>query len=119
MLIEITAHALQFDFAWIIGLIMANLHYVFAFILITHFFGKEGNKMKFLGMLTLGLLGFASMNEILGLISLAGAFLMLFYITRMVLLVIIEEIPALRNKMVPILTTQMLLMVFLYNIFLV
>jgi hypothetical protein len=70
-------------------------------------------------MLTIGLLWFASMNEIVGWISLAGTFLMLFYLTRMVLLIFIDDIPQLKNKMVLVMTTQMLVMVFIYNNFLI
>lgn len=120
MAIEFFYHLLSLDFVWILQLILFNLHYSFAFLaLAVILFGKNSFKMIFSVALLIFFeyVAYVEFGAVIGWAFLTGSFLLLFYVSRFLLLVFAEETPSLKNKLVPLMLVQFLVLFILYNLF--
>lgn len=100
MFVEFLYHLLQFDFAYILGFILSNLHWIFAFYILSHIFfgGKKSLKKAIILVLVPWI--WTDFTNIMGLIYLSGAFLTMYYIGEVALLKFAEDVPRLENKLI-------------------
>ncbi len=118
MLFEFFSHLISLDFAWIISLIGSNLHWLFAITALIFFF-FNGKKI-ILGVIAFFLLGWAwgDFELISGMIVFGAGFLVIYYLTKLIVLIFAENQPELKNKLIWISEIQFLAVFILYNIFL-
>lgn len=117
MIVDVFYHLLIFDLPWVATLILANLHYLFAFAAIAFFNARD--KLMFFLMLTVYMWGTAGFTSVTGLIVLTGGFLSLHYIVRAVLMILVEDVKSLQPKLVPLLVLEFFVLVIIYNLFLI
>ena len=118
MLFEFFHRVITLDFSWLITLVANNLLFLFLFAALIFFF-FDGKRVA-IGVVAFSILVWAWMDFelISGLAVLAGGFLVIYYITKMAVLMFVNEMPELKTKLIWVSEAQFLLVFVIYNIFL-
>ena len=110
--IEFIVHLLQFDIAWIIGVFLSNLFWVFGLSALVYFiFGEKQFWQGFI-LMVLDIWLFDIFGAVSGISIFSAKTLTLYYITKIAVLAIAENSPALKDKFVIISTIQGVLAMF-------
>ena len=106
------------DFAWIAGLILSNLHWVFA-LFAAGFLFYDGKKaiMPFLTIVFL-LWAFFDFSAVTGWAFAVAGFIALHYISRVAIMTFCEDVEKLRDILPVIFVLQFLTVFVIFNIFL-
>jgi len=118
MLFEFFYRLISLDTNWLVSLKANNLHWLFLItVLIFIFF--DGKKVV-LGVIAFFLVGWAwgDFELISGLAVFAGGFLMIYYLSKIAVMIFAENQPELKNKLIWISELQFIIVFMCYNIFL-
>ncbi len=119
MLVEFLAHLVEFDFIWIVGLIMGNLHWLFAFAAAAYiFFDCKRLVMPFI--LVVGICWTAGdFSAASGWTWTVPVFLGIFYISRIAVLTFCVEIKSLKNILPVVNIVHFFTVYIIFNLFIV
>ncbi len=117
MILEFLSHVVMLDIPWLLGFILGNLLWVFMFAAIVYYFWEGEHFLEAFILLPITMFSYAALERTIGLVMFVGGFLMIYYVSKLVILKFAEETPALRKYIVPISTLQALAAWVLYNIF--
>lgn len=118
MMLEFISHLVQGDLVWILGLIFSNLHWLFAFAAAVYFF-YDRKKLVAPFLLTVALTWVISdFSAVTGWIWAVPAFLSIFYISRMALIVFCSDMDRLRNILPVVFVVHFLVIFAIFNLFL-
>jgi hypothetical protein len=98
---------------------LANLNYSFAFLCFAVLFLGKINFSRIIiatFVVAIELWAYSEFSIVAGWTFLSGSFLLIFYATRFLLLVFAEETTSLKNKMVPLMLAQYLLVYIAFNV---
>lgn len=111
---------LNFDIAWLAWLVGANIIFLFAFIALCFFFWEGNTKKIIAGVFLLSIVAWLWVDfEIMsGWSLLVGGFLAIYYVTKFLVLVFVENSPSLKNKLIAVSEIHFLLLLIGYNLFL-
>lgn len=119
MYLDFFYHLLNLDIAWIISMVLANLNYSFAFLCFGVLFLNKKSFSKIIiatVVIAIELWAYSEFSVAVGWTFLAGSFLFIFYATRFLLLVFAEETTSMKNKMVPLMLAQYLIVYIAFNL---
>lgn len=119
MIIEVLYHIFSFDITWLFDFIASNLLWLFIFPAIAHFFWGGKNFIQATVLLIAVIFSWSTFEATAGIVFFIGGFLMFYYSSKFVALKIAEETPSLREKMYLISTLQGVVLLVLYNVFMV
>jgi len=121
MFFEFLAAVISLDVNWLAGLLFNNLHYLFFFAAAAFFFWGPSTKKTVISMaLLISVIWiWVDFDMISGWAVLVGAFLSIYYITKIVVLTFAEDVPFLRNNLVIVTEVHFLGLVVAYNLFVV
>ena len=119
MFFEMAQHLLSLAIGWFADLLMGNLFWVFAFIAIMYFF-TEGRKVPLAAaILVVDIFALTAMTDMSGMIFLSGGFLGIYYITKIIFLKLVEDSKSFRRWMIPASAIHGLVLIVIYNWFMV
>jgi len=120
MFFEFMSRLLSFDLIWIAGLIFGNLHYVFLFAAVCFFFFGPNIKKTVVSVILLSLVAWTWVDfELMsGWLLFVGGFLSIYYLTKIIVVIFANDVPALKNHLVIINELQFLAILLIYNFFL-
>ena len=120
MFFDFLAAAVSLDVNWLAGLLFNNLHYLFFFAAFAFFFWGPSTKKAIIstGLVILVCWIWIDFQTVSGWAILAGGFLSLYYITKLVVLTFADDIPLLKNNLVIVSEIQALVLIIGYNLFL-
>ena len=117
MLVEFLAHLVALDLPWIANLILANLHWLFAFVAAVYIF-YDGKRVVAPFILTVGLTwtitDFSTMS---GWVWAVPTFLAFYYISRIALIIYCSEINKLKNILPVVFVVHFLAIYIIFNLF--
>ncbi len=119
MYLDFFYHLLSLDIFWIINMVLANLNYSFAFLCFGVLFLSKNNFSRIIiatFVIAIELWAYSEFSVVVGWTFLSGSFLFIFYATRFLLLVFAEETSSLKNKMVPLMLAQYLIVYIAFNL---
>jgi len=122
MMFNFLEHLIAFDFAWIIELIMNNLLITFGVIAMAFFFSEKKNlKNVFLVFLLIvfAVWGAVDFAHAAGFIYLTGGYLLIDYISRIVVIGFAETVESLKNKLFIVNVARYWVVIILFNIALI
>ena len=117
MFLEFLSHALVLDFAWMASIFLHNLHYFFIFAALAFFFfTQKGVRFVFFALL-LGLYCWAwvDFSTVTGWAIFGSAFLMIYYLSKVAILIFAETVPELRNRLVIVSTVVTIFVLVSFN----
>ena len=114
--LEFISHVLNLDLAWLLNLVLANLHYLFMFALLMYVF-LDGKRLVYgFVLVILYVFAFTDFLGILGMVFFSANLLMLYYIGKLSVLKAAEETPALKKNLIVINEAQGWITFLLFNI---
>lgn len=110
----------SFDFAWLSAVLFSNIHYLFAFAVLSFFFFGTSVKKIAVSAFLLVIVCWAWVDFELfsGWVLFVGGFLSIYYITKIVVLTFADQMPQLKNHLVLVGELQFLTLLIIYNFFL-
>lgn len=120
MFFEFLNAVITLDLNWLAWLFFSNFHYLFLFVLICFFFfGPSIKKVVIATALFCPLAWvWVDFEMMSGWFLFVGGFLGIYYITKMVVLMFAEDVPALRKHLVIISELQFVVLFLAYNLIL-
>ena len=116
MLTEFLIHLVTLDFPWVISFIMNNLFFVFAFAIVSYGFFGKGKIIKGALVLTLAIWSALDFTTLTGWTVVAGGFLGLMYLTRLLVASLVINFQSLRKYFVVIISLQFTVVWIYYNV---
>jgi len=117
---EFFVKLVSLDLQWFVELAMENIFWVFFFVMISFIY----NELKF-KWTTFFVVFFwfwiciPFIHDYLGLVYMVGGFFFINYVSRTIVTIFTETVPALKGKIAPIILLQFFAVLILYNLFLV
>jgi len=105
------------DLMWFIYLAMDGLLWVFLFSFVVFVYNKMKFSFRIFAVIVLAWLSFIEFFDALGIVTLAGGFIFVYYIGQFVILNLISTVSSLKNRIPFVLTLYFLAMFAFYNIF--
>ena len=118
MFVEALAHLFALDLGWFVSLIIGNLLLLFAFIATMYIFLEGKKVIAGVIFLTLVLWIIADIQFVTGWLVFVGGFLSIYYITKLALLIFVED-TKLKKWLIPVSTAHAYLIIIIYNYFMV
>jgi len=117
MLMEFLAHLVSFDLVWIVSFILGNLHWFFLLFAPAFIFYNE--KRVIMPFLLVVFLSWAMVDFTLvsGWVFAVPAFLSIFYISRMTLIVFCSDMDRLKNILPVVFVAHFLVLFAIFNLF--
>ena len=106
------------DINFFINIFMNNLLWVFVFYALIHYFMEGRRVIYFFLVFSFLLWSFVDFEILTGLAWNAAGFLLIYYLTKIALLTLAEDIPSLKNKLLWISEVQFVFLLFAYIFFL-
>ena len=119
MFFEALLHLMELDVGWFLYIILTNLHYLLAFIVLIYFFYEGKDVIWGLIFITLMLWAIDSVSSVFGWVVFVGGFLSLYYISKIVLLMLAADSPFFERYLVLISSIQAYAVWVIYNLYLV
>ncbi len=120
MFFEFLAAAISLDLNWIAGLVFNNLHYLFFFAAFAFFFWGPSTKKWAVSIILLipTIWLWVDFSTLSGWVIMGGAFLSIYYITKIVVLTFANDVPLLKNNLIIVTEVHGLALIIGYNLFL-
>lgn len=100
MIVEFLYHLVQADFAWVIGFVLGNLHWIFAFFAVSYIFFEGKHTLRRFFILFLVPWIWFDFTGLAGFVYLTGAFLTMYYIGEVAIMKFAEDVPKTAKKLV-------------------
>ena len=91
MLFEFLSHLISLDFGWIVNLLLTNLHWVFATVVLSYFFAEGKKVLALFFIFVFWVWAFFDFVPIIGIGVIGGAFLGWYYVYRMSTVIFMES----------------------------
>jgi len=119
MFFDFLNHLINLDLGWFIWLFTANIFWLFAFGVLCFFFWEGHIKKTILAVVLISIVAWTWVDfELMsGWVLFVGGFLSVYYITKLVLLVFVEDMPAFKDKLIIISELQFIVLLVAYNMF--
>lgn len=116
MFFEFASHLISLDIAWLISLIMSNLHWLFFLYALMYFF-MEGKRVWWGFLVVVFVCWIWSDWEIVsGGFLFVGGFLSLYYITKLAVLSFAENSPGLKKRLLWVSEIQFIVALLAFNV---
>mgnify|MGYP001612713284 CR=1 FL=1 len=106
------------DVVFFVNIIMQNLFWVFAFYIMVHIFFEGKNTVYWFVFWSLVLWAILDWQDLTGFVFTAGAFLFLYYLSKIALLAFAESVPSLKRYLVVLSTISAYILIVVYAFFL-
>ncbi len=116
MFFEALLHLLELDLGWFIYIALTNLHYLFAFATVMYIFRDYKSMWYGLILLTFAVWGYDKLPNFTGMVIWVGGFLAIYYITKIIVLMLAEDHPIFKKHLFLISGIQLWITLIVYNV---
>ena len=115
--LELLQRALALDIGFFIDFVLGNLFWEFAFYSLIYFFYNGKRVLYFAIIFTIMMWAWVDLEHISGLYWTVGSFLLIYYITKIATVAIVESTPRLKRYVVIISSLQFYVLFLVYQFF--
>lgn len=114
---EVISHAIALDFGFFVEFILANLFWLFTYYTVMHFFFNGKRVLYFTLLFGVLMWAWSDFQTISGLYWTVPSFLLIYYITKLAIVSIVDTTPFLKKYTVVISTLQFYVLFLIFNFF--
>ena len=118
MLYEAVGRLVSFDFSWFVELALGNFFWIFAFACIAFFFFGGKKTFFYTIFLIVWIWAFGDFDIATGLVWTSASFLLIYYTTKVAVLVWVQNSPKLKNYVVAVNEVHFFTLLLISNFFL-
>ncbi|MFH1544570.1 MAG: hypothetical protein ABIE23_00545 [archaeon] len=108
---------MNFDVGWVINIIMSNILWTFIFFMICWYFFPGWKSIKFFIIFSVTVWFILDFYNSIDIAILAGGFLFIYYISKMIIFAFAEQVEGLKDKLPLLSEIQFVIMIIAFNFF--